>query len=131
MPSLADSFADFQMEKVNTWRHRNCPRCKNLLEFPKKTKNGEYNVSCPFCYEVFHVILENERGVDRSFVDIPAGYYIGRKCYHERSNRYVILKQRTLGDGWICEPVNGDKMFDEYTHHLTPVTEYSPAIEKG
>jgi N6-adenosine-specific RNA methylase IME4 len=53
---------------------------------------------------------------------VPSNGVLGVGCvaWHERSGRMVRLTKRELGDGWLCEPLNGDRAFYEHSAYLSP-----------
>lgn len=67
-------------------------------------------------------------------VSIPDGFNVGVEAWHERSKRMVTLIQRRLGDGWLCQPINGDRSFYEHSKFLLPIvlalTPYDSATPK-
>jgi len=58
--------------------------------------------------------------IDDSMIRIPEGFSIGITAWHERSKRAVTLVERRLGDGWLCQPLNGDRVFYEHSKFLLP-----------
>lgn len=61
-----------------------------------------------------------KNGVDDSMVRMPEGFSLGMTAWHERSKRTVKLIERQLGDGWLCEPIDGGRVFYEHSEFLLP-----------
>jgi hypothetical protein len=58
--------------------------------------------------------------IDDSMIRIPEGFGIGITAWHEGSRRTVTLIERRLGDGWLCQPANGDRVFYTHSKSLQP-----------